>query len=208
MPRGIPPQAQVEIKGRGDGGFHFGKELIPNADGSFQFKVPAGVYTLELRPMDQGTSRRTLPKTELTVADGQAEAEVMLTVPDEGWGDLIVEVADKNGQPLSGVTVLSGGFGVSGNAPTGKTDDAGRFLVKGIQAGSHHIVLTDPARMLNENMRLTVLIEAGKTVTHRIVLDEGQPSARPRNMRWPTGQQRSRDGQRSCPKPVFVHPYR
>lgn len=166
--------ARVEIDGRGTGGFHFRQELIPNADGSFNFKVPAGAYTLRVRPLDQESSRGTPPKTELTVEDGQAKAEVTLTVPEEGWGDLIVEVVDKSGQPLAGVTVLSGGFGVSGNAPTGQTDDAGRFLVKGIRAGSHYIVLTDPARMLNENMRLSVGIEAGKTVTHRIILDQGR----------------------------------
>jgi len=99
---------------------------------------------------------------------------VVLTVPEEGWGDLIVEVVDKDGRPLPGVTVRSGGFGPVGNAPTGETDAAGRFLVKGIKAGKHYIVLTDPKRMLDENMRLSVPIEAGKTITHRIVLDAGR----------------------------------
>jgi len=168
------PGARAVIGGRGNDGLHFNREATPDADGGFEFKVPAGDYTLKVRPVDQGSSHRSLPKTELTVVDGQAKAEVVLAVPDEGWGDLIVEVVDKGGRPLPGVTVLSGGFGVSGNAPTGETDAAGRFLVKGIKAGNHHIVLTDPKRMLNENMRLSVPIAAGETVTHRIVLDEGR----------------------------------
>ena len=166
--------ARVLIGGHGEGGFHFDREAIPNADGGFQFKVPAGVYKLTLRPDDQGSSRESLPKTEITVADGQTEAEVVLTIREEAWGDLIVEVVDKGGRPLPGVTVRSGGFGPVGNAPTGETDAAGRFLVKGIKAGKHYIVLTDPKRMLDENMRLSVPITAGKTVTHRIVLDEGR----------------------------------
>ena len=166
--------ARVEIGGHGDGGFHFNGEAIPNADGGFEFKVPAGVYNLSIRPVDRGSSRESLPKTEVTIVDGQAEAKVVLTVGEEAWGDLIVEVVDKAGQPLPGVTVRSGGFGPVGNAPTGETDAAGRFLVKGIKAGKHYIVLTDPKRMLNENMRLSVLIEAGKTVIHRITLDAGR----------------------------------
>ncbi len=165
---------RVEIDGRGDGEFHFDKEAIPDADGGFEFKVPAGTYNLTARPVDRTSSRKSLPKTEVTVADGQTEAKVVLTVPKEGWGDLIVEVVDKDGRPLPGVTVRSGGFGPVGNAPTGETDAAGRFLVKGIKAGKHYIVLTDPKRMLDENMRLSVPITAGKTVTHRIVLDAGR----------------------------------
>jgi len=166
--------ARAVIGGNGNDGFHFNRETTPDADGGFEFKVPAGVYTLKARPVDQGSSHRSLPKTELTVVEGQVEAKVVLAVPDEGWGDLIVEIVDKGGRPLSGVTVLSGGFGVSGNAPTGETDAAGKFLVKGIKAGNHYIVLTDPKRMLNENMRLSVPIAAGETVTHRIVLDAGR----------------------------------
>lgn len=165
---------RVEIDGRGDGEFHFDKEAIPDADGGFEFKVPAGTYNLIARPVDRTSSRKSLPKTDVTIVDGQTEAKVVLTVPEEGWGDLIVEVVDKGGRPLPGVTVRSGGFGPVGNAPTGETDAAGRFLVKGIKAGKHYIVLTDPKRMLDENMRLSVPITAGKTVTHRIVLDAGR----------------------------------
>jgi beta-lactamase regulating signal transducer with metallopeptidase domain/protocatechuate 3,4-dioxygenase beta subunit len=166
--------SHVVIAVSGDGRFHFHREAIPNATGGFEFKAPAGVYNLLARPVDRGPPRTPVPRTKVTVVDGQAETEVVLTFPAEVLSDLIVEVLDKGGQPLPGVTVRSGGFGPVGNAPTGETDAAGRFLVKGIKAGKHYIVLTDPKRMLNENMRLSVPIEAGKTVTHRIVLDAGR----------------------------------
>ena len=61
---------------------------------------------------------------EVSVTEDQSSAEVGLTVRPETWNDLVVEIVDQAGQPLPGVTVQSGGFGGSGNAPTGETDAA------------------------------------------------------------------------------------
>ncbi len=166
--------ARVDIDGKGNSGFEFGKHATPKRDGGFEFKVPAGVYRLTIAPLDPGSWRKTRPEAEVTVAEGETADEVVLMIRKAGWGNLIVEVVDKGGRPMPGVTVRSGGFGSVGNAPTAETDVAGRFLFKGVNAGKHYIVLTDPNRMLNENMRLRIPIEAGKTVTRRIVLDGGR----------------------------------
>lgn len=166
--------ARVDIDGKGNSGFEFGKHATPKADGGFEFKVPAGVYRLTIVPLDPGSWRKTRPEAEATVAEGETADEVVLAIRKAGWGNLIVEVVDKGGRPMPGVTVRSGGFGSVGNAPTAETDVAGRFLFKSVNAGKHYIILTDPKRMLNENMRLRIPIEAGKTVTRRIVLDGGR----------------------------------
>ncbi len=162
---------RVDITSR-SGGFRFEKQRLPGADGRFTFIVPAGDYRVAARSVERFASRKDMVATDVSVAEGEPPVDVVLTVRKSGWGDLTVEIVDKAGRPLPGVTVKSGGFDVS-NGPTGETDVAGTFRIKGIKSGEHYIILTDPRRLRNEHMRLRVPIEAGKPNTHRIVLDAG-----------------------------------
>jgi hypothetical protein len=112
---------------------------VTTADGSYSLEhLAPGSYACSVSA-DQGTARGTVD-----VPSGNATLDLALT-PWASVTGLVVSVL--SGQPVTGITVIAGGFEngrgmadvLSGKAPT--TDAAGRFRVEHVAAGSGSIVL-------------------------------------------------------------------
>ncbi len=139
--------------------------LLPDEDGRFAFKVPAGSYRLRPRPHGRLSSRAPEPTT-VVVGGDRKEAEVSLVVSARRSGGLRLRLIDKEDRPLSGVKVNSA-------SRTYATDADGWCVVRGLTPKRHIFWVSDEKLLRNERMRLTVEIEGGKTTTREIRLGEG-----------------------------------
>ena len=129
--------------------------ITAEADGRFEFtELKPDTYRITASKagyvtLDYGQKRAFERGTQLTLADGQALANIDITLPS--GGAIAGRVFDENGDPLEGVNVralqsrYSGGrnrlLPVPGVGARG-TDDTGRYRLFGMPPGDYVVVAT------------------------------------------------------------------
>ncbi|MCO4745500.1 MAG: OmpA family protein [Proteobacteria bacterium] len=121
-----------------------------DANGVALVELPPGDWDLQIDAEGYGGQSRSVVVEALE----RSEPVQVLLLAESGDAELVLDVTDRDGRPLTGVAVRIDG------APVGETGDGGRIAVRSLAAGEHDIeVLSDAYQSLEQS---DLMLSAGE----------------------------------------------